>query len=72
MVGVVSVTSSAAVGTHGVLFLSPHEFVLYDYPGATTTYFTDINSHGLVCGNYTDNRNNSHGFIARVRLATAE
>ena len=41
MVGTVS---SLSTGTHGVFFRSPNAFVLYDYPGASTTTFDGINN----------------------------
>jgi hypothetical protein len=68
----VGVASSPSAGTHGVLFRSPSEFVLYDYPGSGTTTFTGINSRGLICGYYFDDMGQSHAFIVRAKLAAEE
>jgi uncharacterized membrane protein len=56
---------------HGVYFRSPGEYAIYDYPGASYTYFTGINNRGLICGNYVIGSKGS-GFIARVRPTTGE
>ena len=56
---------------HGVLFNSRGAFVLYDYPGATWTYFTGINNGGFICGTYGDNTG-THAFIVRATLAAEE
>ena len=58
--------------THGGLFPSSGGFVLYDYPGASITTFTGINSRGLICGSYYDDQGNPHGFIVRVSPASEE
>jgi len=69
---IVGNVSSPTSGTHGVLFRSPDQYVLYDYPGAGVTAFEGINNHGLICGDYFDDRGRVHGFIVRVRLAASE
>jgi hypothetical protein len=69
MVG--SVEESGVI-THGVLFSSRGAFVLYDYPGAIWTYFTDINNGGFICGTYGDNSGAAHGFIVRATAAAEE
>jgi hypothetical protein len=37
-----------------VLFLTPSEVALYNYPGALVTIFTGINSSGVISGFYYD------------------
>ena len=69
MVG--SVEESGVI-THGVLFNSRGAFVLYDYPGAIWTYFTDINNGGFICGTYGDNTGAAHAFIVRATSAAEE
>ena len=50
------------------VFLRPsHRFAFFAYPGATFTEFTDINTHGQICGDYYTPDNKEHGFIALVR-----
>jgi len=65
MVGI----ASFGRGTRAVLFNGPNRYVLYSVPGATDTYFADINNRGLICGSYFDQAGR-HGFLARVRPAT--
>jgi uncharacterized membrane protein len=57
-------------GYHGILFRSPRESALYDYPGASITDFQAINKSGQICGSYYDGLH--HGFVVRVRSATGE
>ena len=71
MVGYVSIEGKISAA----LFQSPGQYTLYDYPGATETYFYDINNRGLICGTYYHTGTGKvahHGFIARVRPATRE
>jgi len=56
--------------SQGVLFQSPGRFVTYDYPGATTTGFTGINSRGFICGGYSD-ATGGQQFVVRTRSAAA-
>jgi hypothetical protein len=53
------------------LFNSRGAFALYDYPGATWTYFTGINNGGFICGTYGDNTG-AHAFIVRATPAVGE
>jgi hypothetical protein len=58
-------------GIHGVFFRTAGKAALFDYPGASVTYFTGINNRGLICGYYqTATNQTSRGFVVRVRPAT--
>ena len=55
--------------THGIFFRSPHQFALFDYPGASDyTAFFGMNNRGQVCGIYDDDVHDGHPFIVQVRL----
>lgn len=53
--------------TQAVFSRPSHRFDIYSYPGAIFTEFTDINSHGQICGQYKTPDGIEHGFIALVR-----
>ncbi|MGH8092762.1 MAG: hypothetical protein ACREIF_04755 [Chthoniobacterales bacterium] len=54
------------MGTHGLVFLLPDRFIVYDYPGSTFTSFNGINNHGEIVGRYYDASGLSHGIIAQL------
>ncbi len=60
--------SDAAGATHGLFFVTPDEFVSYDYPGATLTSFNGINAKGYITGRYVDSDGIEHGLLAKVNL----
>ena len=61
-------SATVLTATHAVFFPSPSRNVSYDYPGAVQTYFTGINSRGLISGFYRTEANGlAHGFIVRVK-----
>jgi hypothetical protein len=64
--------ADAAGITHGLFFMTPDEFVTYDYPGAAFTSLNGINQDGYICGRYVDAAGVAHGILAKVNLdATA-
>jgi hypothetical protein len=63
--------AAAQSGNQGVFFKSLNHSATFAYPGATNTFFTGINNHGLICGWYQDSlSNNLHSFLVKVRAAT--
>ena len=60
-------TDSAGM-SHGLFFVTPDEFVSYDYPGATLTSFNGINAQGYITGRYVDTDGIEHGILAKVHL----
>lgn len=54
--------------THGLFFVTPDEFVTYDYPGSTFTSLNGINAQGYITGRYVDAAGVEHGILARVNL----
>jgi len=70
MVGAVADQSG---GIQGVFFKSLNHSATFAYPGAAVTFFTGINSHGLICGWYQDSVSyNIHSFLVKVRGATED
>jgi len=64
--------ADAAGVTHGLFFITPGEFVTYDYPGSAFTSLNGINQDGYICGRYVDAAGVAHGILAKVNLdATA-
>ena len=64
--------ADAAGVTHGLFFITPDEFVTYDYPGSVFTSLNGINQNGYICGRYVDAAGVAHGILAKVNLdATA-
>ena len=63
--------TDAAGATHGILFLPPNGFVVYDFPGATFTSLNGINEGGVVVGRYTDSSGIDHGILAKVERVSA-
>jgi len=60
--------ADAAGVTHGLFFITPDEFVTYDYPGAAFTSLNGINQDGYICGRYVDAAGIAHGILAKVNL----
>src|ERR1043166_3111053 len=59
--------SDAAGATHGILFVPPNQFVVYDFPGSTFTSLNGINTQGQVVGRYTDSSTGiDHGILLQV------
>src|SRR5262245_1711995 len=59
--------SDAAGATHGILFLPPDQFVVFDFPGATFTSLNGINRHGQIVGRFIDPATGiAHGILCRV------
>jgi hypothetical protein len=54
--------------THGLFFVTPDEFVTFDFPGSGFTSLNGINQQGFICGRYVDSAGIEHGLIARVNL----
>jgi hypothetical protein len=62
-----------AVGaTHGILFVPPRRFLVYDFPGATFTSLNGINRQNQIVGRYTDASGIDHGIIAEVVRTASE
>lgn len=60
--------SDTAGNTHALFFVTPDEFVTYDYPGSTFTSFNGIDAQGYITGRYVDANGTEHGILARVHL----
>ena len=59
--------------THGLFFMTPGDFLTFDYPDSTFTSLNGISSQGLLCGRYVDASGIAHGFLAKVNPnATSE
>lgn len=58
----------AAGVTHGLFFVTPDDFVTFDYPGSTFTSFGGINAQGYITGRYVDADGGQHGILAKVNL----
>jgi len=59
--------TDAAGATHGILFLPPDQFVVFDFPGATFTSLNGINGRNMVVGRFTDPSTGvDHGILGRV------
>jgi len=52
--------------THGLFFMTPGDFVTFDFPGSTFTSLNGINIQGFICGRYLDASGSEHGFLAKV------
>ena len=53
----------AAGATHGILFIPPNRFVVYDFPGSTFTSLNGINTKNEIVGRYTDGSTGiDHGY----------
>ena len=64
--------TDARGATHGILFMPPDGFVVYDFPGATFTSLNGINAQSLVVGRYTDPSTGiDHGILAKVKRGGA-
>jgi hypothetical protein len=62
----------ATGATHGILFVPPNRFVVYDFPGATFTSLNGINKHGQIAGRYTDPSSGiDHGILLQVVRSSA-
>ena len=58
--------------THGILFVPPRRFLVYDFPGATFTSLNGINRQNQIVGRYTDASGIDHGIIAEVVRTASE
>jgi hypothetical protein len=56
----------AGGATHGILFLPPNHFVVYDFPGSTFTSLNGINRANQIVGRYTDASFIDHGLLLQV------
>jgi hypothetical protein len=64
--------TDAAGATHGILFVPPNRFLVYDQPGATFTSLNGINRANMIVGRYTDpNTAIDHGIILQVVRSAA-
>ena len=64
--------SDATGATHGILFVPPNQFVVYDFPGSTFTSLNGINGRDLVVGRFTDPSTGiDQGILARVVRGSA-
>ena len=62
----------AAAATHGILFVPPNRFVVYDFPGATFTSLNGINRANQIVGRYTETATGTdHGIILKVVRSSA-
>jgi len=59
--------------THGLFFMTPGDFLTFDFPDSTFTSLNGINQQGFICGRYVDTTGITHGFLAKVNpTATGE
>jgi hypothetical protein len=58
--------SDAEGVTHGLFFMTPGDFVTFDFPGSAFTSLNGINQQGFICGRYVDASGSEHGFVAKV------
>jgi hypothetical protein len=58
--------------THGLFFITPDDFVTFDYPGSAFTSLNGINQDGYICGRYVDAAGIAHGFLAKVNLGETD
>ena len=64
--------SDAASATHGILFVPPNRFLVYDFPGATFTSLNGINRSNQIVGRYTDTSTAiDHGILLQVVRTSA-
>ena len=54
--------------THGIFFVTPGEYLTFDFPGSSFTSLNGINQQGYICGRYLDAAGGQHGFLAKVNL----
>ena len=52
--------------THGLFFMTPGDFLTFDFPDSTFTSLNGISSQGVICGRYVDASGIAHGFLAKV------
>ena len=52
--------------THGLFFMTPDDFLTFDFPDSTFTSLNGINQQGFICGRYVDTAGITHGFLAKV------
>jgi hypothetical protein len=64
--------SDAVGNTHGLFFITPGDFVTFDFPGSIFTSFNGINRQGWICGRYIDTSGFEHGILAKVNLHAAD
>ena len=52
--------------THGLFFMTPGDFLTFDFPDSTFTSLNGISSQGVICGRYVDASGIAHGFLGKV------
>ena len=52
--------------THGLFFMTPDDFLTFDFPDSTFTSLNGISSQGVICGRYVDASGIAHGFLAKL------
>jgi hypothetical protein len=52
--------------THGLFFMTPGDFLTFDFPDSTFTSLNGISSQGVICGRYVDASGIAHGFLAKL------
>ena len=52
--------------THGLFFMTPGDFLTFDFPDSTFTSLNGINDQGIICGRYVDASGIAHGFLAKA------
>ena len=58
--------SDASGITHGLFFMTPGDFVTFDFPDSFFTSLNGISRQGWICGRYTDANGIDHGILAKV------
>src|SRR4029077_21195288 len=59
--------------THGLFFMTPGDFLTFDYPDSTFTSLNGISSQGVCCGRYVDASGIAPGYLAKINpIATSE
>jgi len=58
--------SDASGITHGLFFITPGDFVTFDFPDSFFTSLNGISRQGWICGRYTDANGIDHGILAKV------
>src|SRR4030095_10920435 len=58
--------SDATGATHGILFMPPNRFVVYDFPDSTFTSLNGSNNQRQIVGRYTDSSGIDHGILLQV------
>jgi len=61
----------ATGATHGILFVPPDRFLVYDFPGSTFTSLNGINKSGEIVGRYVDSGGTAHGILLQAVRSSA-